>query len=167
MLQNLQYFCNEKTQIIFISSKFGFFYSAQSTVHMSKIAGNEKWKKYISVGFLITKKIANFKAFNPTISSSINLLFKRSVKWHKKILFFVNYFYYYTHKVGLDNKEELSCLVKYSFSLSNIDILLATSLINSWWWILSSILLYRSTAALISGAENKFLNFFLNLFFFI
>ena len=65
MLQNLQYFCNEKTQIgqsffIFISSNFGFFYSAQSTVHMSKIAGNEKNICIGISGFCYYKKDGKF-----------------------------------------------------------------------------------------------------------
>ena len=89
MLQNLPYFWNTETRIVFFGFHFGliyFFFQMNALVYIdidqnihfgkNKAAQNEKRKKLH--GFSYSKNRANFEAFHWNISSSINLLFLKS-----------------------------------------------------------------------------------------
>ena len=90
-LQNLPYFWNTKTYVVFfrffISFYLTFFHLLMSWSMSkktrafirgkTKVALNEKWKKLR--GFSYSKSMANFVTFCWNISSSINILFLKSV----------------------------------------------------------------------------------------
>ena len=80
MLQNLPYFGNTKTHIVFFVFQFAliYFFPNECPVlcwheRKNKVARNEKRKKLCR--FSYSKNMANFEAFHQVISSSINLFF--------------------------------------------------------------------------------------------
>ena len=85
-LQNLPYLWNVNSQIIFFIFHFEQLFICNNgcpglcfiNCYKSKVAQNDKQKNLI--GFTYSKIMANFEAFLYTISSSINLLFLKSVK---------------------------------------------------------------------------------------
>ena len=109
MLQNLQYLYNEKTQkgqsFFLFRATLEFFIVPNPLFTCPKLLEMKNEKKYNISGFSYYKKIANFKALNRTISSSINLLFLGSVKWHKKYFFLLIIFIIIPIKLALITKR--------------------------------------------------------------
>ena len=100
-LQNLPYFWNTKTHIVFsffISCYFIFF--PRALIREKNVAWNKKRKTLR--GFLYSKNMANFEAFCQNFSSSINHFFSeewyvncgRSASWKNVSLVFFGSVYY-------------------------------------------------------------------------